>query len=117
MNVIPPEGKNFCDFALLCIKRQTNYTFGLEVKNYMAEETRTCAVEMMSENKSAGGEPHVFQCHHFNKAARQGSSLFQERLKCGPREFVVYCTCKQFVLYCTCKQFVVYCTVHANSQQ
>lgn len=44
---------------------------------------------MTSEIKSTGGDPHVFQSHHFNKAAFQGSSLFQG-LKCGTREFVWY---------------------------
>jgi hypothetical protein len=62
----------------------------LEVKNYIPEVARTCAVEVISETKSTGGEPRVFQNHHFNNAAFQGSSVFQERLKSGTREFVGY---------------------------
>lgn len=90
LNVIPTDSKKPCDFALLCIKWQTNCTVGSEVKNYIAEVTRIFSVEVMSETKSTGGDTRVFQSHHFNKAALQGSSVFQERLKCGTREFVGY---------------------------
>jgi hypothetical protein len=42
-----------------------NKTIGLEAKNYTIEVTRTCAFEVMSEIKSTGGEPRVFQSHQF----------------------------------------------------